>query len=163
MQVRRACAASGCGMRVLQREGTASGCCCERVRWRAGAAGEYGGDRAVLPGPPPLSPAPGVRVPLRREGAACGCGERARRRAGAAASGCCMRVRRERVRRVRNSPSKAWNSFWHFSLQLPKHVVLPFLMSACVSKRTRRCMTPVQGGGVHHYIGNLGEGRDAHN
>ena len=61
--------------------------CCERVHWRAGAAGEYGSDQAVLPWPPPLSPAPGVRVPLWREGAACGCGERARR-AYAAASGC---------------------------------------------------------------------------
>jgi len=102
------------------------------------------GRHLFLP-PPACECRCGERV--RHAGAANVRGERMRRRAGAAASGCCMRVRRERVRRVRNSPSKAWNSFWHFSLQLPKHVVLPFLMSACVSKRTRRCMTPAQGGG----------------
>jgi hypothetical protein len=94
MQVLRACAASGCGMRVLWREGTASGCCCERVRWRAGVAGEYGGDRAELWACSMARSATSFSRPRRASAdAARGCGMRVRR--ACAASVCCG----ERVRR----------------------------------------------------------------
>ncbi len=75
-RVRHAGAASVRGERMRRRAGAAaSGCCMRVLRERVR-----------------LSHAPGVRVPLWREGAACGCCERARR-AYEAASGCsCERV-----------------------------------------------------------------------
>ncbi len=132
-----AAASRSCGGRVLRRAGAARVCYGERVR-QAGAACCK-------------------RVLLLRAGVAGAAGEGAaacmlvpRRRADAAAGGCGgERVLRRGYRRDKAElTSKTWKSFWHFTLQLPKHVVFPFLMSACVSKRTRRCATSAQGRGV---------------
>jgi hypothetical protein len=90
------------------------------------------------------------------------CGIQARRQLTGAASECIWVQRAGAAsecggERRRNSPSKAWNSFWHFSLRLPKHVVFPFLKSTCVSKRTRRWIM-LRGWGfvgvasAHHYV-----------